>query len=492
MTRTPHILAWLVAAVIAAGSRAQPDPEKQRLAGKYAQESAEAFGRGDYDKAEDLLHRQLVVQPGNFVVLYNLACCRAMRGDAAGGSAFLVRAVEHGFTDVRHLRRDPTLAGLREDETYKRILAAWPRIAADRLEANLKAIREGLSKGYVESRDERLRVAYLSAFDARATAAAIDELGRVAKWADELAMGGVYDEKELADDAWVVVVLPTRADFERWAESVYGPGAVRGMSMIAGSYEHDPKRLVSMDLGATLRHEFMHLLHWRDMTRRGQQHPIWIMEGLCSLAEDFDAGPDGAMTPATSWRTNTVKRIERIGRLTPIADLAKMPQAKFTGTRPLANYAMARAFFLYLSQRGVLREWYGAYVAGYGEDPSGLKALEAVLGMPAKEIDAEFKAWVRALEAVPEQVKPGAASLGVEVEAGAGEGPLVRMVERRSDRAMPAIRMGDVLTAIDGKPVRDLAELVRVLGGYRPGDTVTVSYRRGRLYGDAAVVLVKR
>jgi S1-C subfamily serine protease len=88
------------------------------------------------------------------------------------------------------------------------------------------------------------------------------------------------------------------------------------------------------------------------------------------------------------------------------------------------------------------------------------------------------------------------ASLGLEVDAGTGEGPIVVSIARapRAPRGekRPDLKVSDIITAIDGKAVRDIAELVRVLSGYKPGDTVTVSYRRFRLYGDTEVTLVEK
>src|SRR3954469_21534680 len=52
------------------------DAEK---ASELATESAKAFMAGDIDKAESLLNEQLKLQPKNFVIFYNLACCRAMK-----------------------------------------------------------------------------------------------------------------------------------------------------------------------------------------------------------------------------------------------------------------------------------------------------------------------------------------------------------------------------------------------------------------------------
>ncbi len=103
--------------------------------------------------------------------------------------------------------------------------------------------------------------------------------------------------------------------------------------------------------------------------RRGQDHPIWVKEGLCSLVEDYDLVDSGArdaalrplgrvIRPAPSWRTNIVKRIERGGLLRPIQEWISNPEDRFLGVRPLSNYSLARAMFLYLFERGALRTWW--------------------------------------------------------------------------------------------------------------------------------------
>ncbi|MBI1190786.1 MAG: PDZ domain-containing protein [Tepidisphaera sp.] len=97
---------------------------------------------------------------------------------------------------------------------------------------------------------------------------------------------------------------------------------------------------------------------------------------------------------------------------------------------------------------------------------------------------------MRSLPAVPEEIRSGAASLGLEVDAGSGEGPVVLSFDRRT--GAQGLHINDVITAIDGKPVRDMSELVRVLSGYKPGDEVEVSYRRYKLTGTAKIVLVKK
>src|SRR4051812_41625221 len=55
--------------------------DQSQEAARLANESIRAFLAGDVAKAESLLLDQLKLQPKNFVVYYNLACCRALKHD---------------------------------------------------------------------------------------------------------------------------------------------------------------------------------------------------------------------------------------------------------------------------------------------------------------------------------------------------------------------------------------------------------------------------
>jgi PDZ domain len=474
---------------------AKPGNEKSKP-GKPAEDPLEYFRKGDYARAETLLREQIAAQPENFVPLYNLACCRSMSRDADGAVELLSKAIEKGFCDAHYLRRDAALDPIRGDARFKAILEHWSELLEARRAANLAQAEAAFAgQAYTNASDDKLRLSYRSAFNERAFASAREEVRRVADFAQETLFPDLFAMPAAKDDAWVTVILPTRADFMRWAVSVYGPDVVNATtSTIGGAYEHDAKRLVSMDLGATLRHEFLHVLHWRDNTRRGQSHPIWIQEGLASLVEDVEV-QGGKLVPVASWRTNIAQRLEKLHKLMPIETLAAMPAAKFSSQRPLANYAQARAVFLYLHAQGKLRAWYERYVADWEKDPTGLQSLLAVTESTEKEFDVAYHAWLRALEPVPETIAKGAASLGLDVDSGNGEGPVVSLLDPRA-RNMPDSRTmltrGDVIISIDGKPTRDTAELVRVLGAYKVGDRVTVEYRRVRKFASTTVELVPR
>jgi hypothetical protein len=285
-----------------------------------------------------------------------------------------------------------------------------------------------------------------------------------------------------------------------------------------------------MDLGSSWRHEFWHILHWRDMDQRGQRHPMWVMEGLCSLVEDCDTGPNGEMIPRPSWRTNMIKRLGKSNRLIPWETIFASGQKGFMSERPLAYYGQARAMFLFLADQrttgilpvgsapgdkdapsvpaahgpGLLPAWYAAYTAGYKEDPTGKAAFESVFGKPLKDIERDFRKWVAKLPEVPDEVGRGPANLPVDVGIGGGEGPIVK-IDAMADFLQPnaaakplntgGLKDKDIITAIDGKPIRDLNDLARVLGGYEAGAMVTLSYiREGRggakTHGETKVKLV--
>lgn len=467
-----------------AESRPASDPRAE-----LERRALEAFSRGEHAGAEEALRTLIGIDPGNFVHYYNLACVRAAVGDADGAAELIVQAVEHGFADLEQLRHDPNLARAREHEIVRRLIDRWSEVLDRRIETDLARAREEYGPKYCYERHDALRLGYACSFDEATLGEARDELAAIHAWAMEHIFSPVHPEGlARPDDPWVIVVLPNKADFARWAAETYGPAARGYTKAIGGHYSHDEKKLVTSDLGATLRHEFMHVLHWRSNTRARQLHPIWVQEGLCSLIEDYDVGPGGELVPVESWRTNQARFLAETGKLPPLSALCELPRDRFTASRPLAQYAVARAVFLWLYRQGKLGEWYAHFVAHYREDPSGLASLEAVLGLSGEELDRSFREFARALPKVSEEIRAGDASLGVEIDAtGEGEGLRVSAFVPRSHGS--GLARGDILTHVAGRPTRDYWELVRVLTSLEPGQTVPVRYRRGGSHAETPVTL---
>lgn len=232
------------------------------------------------------------------------------------------------------------------------------------------------------------------------------------------------------------------------------------------------------------------------MDQLGQQHPIWIMEGLCSLPEDVETGGNGEMIVRPSWRTNMARNLARGGALTGWSVLFSMDRNRFISSRPLAFYAQSRAIFMYLFHRGKLGAWYAAYVQNFSADPTGKMAMERVFEQPLAQIERDYRLWLRDLPVAESELGRQAANLPFEVLPGAGDGPTVLIdllgsLDRRSPQQDTAgLKNGDVLTALNETQIRDSYELAHALADLEPGTTVTVSYRRGNKHGTASIKLV--
>lgn len=516
-------VAWLSAFTIgamAAGQPSQPSPapepgkpvevtveqaEKQRA--RLNKIAFAAFDRKDWAAAEAALRELIPYDADNFVPWYNLACALAMQGKADEAMQMLDQSIARGFSDRLQLERDEQLAAVRTTERYKALLATWDQLLDRRGQSNLEFARKVFTTRetaarYTAERDESLRLSYLSAFDPTLFGEAKSQLTLLSDWWNREVIGKVGPTNkprpaslESAAVPWVTVVLPTRPDYARWAQGRFGEAWER----IGGQYSHDNKLLVAMDLGATLRHEYWHVLHWRDQDQRGQRHPIWIMEGLCSLVEDVaSTSPGAAFKPIPSWRTNQARRLATAAGLMPWTTLFALDPKRFSQTRPLAQYAQSRAIFLFLHERGQLGAWYAAYVGGFDEDPTGGHAFVEVFGKPIKEIEREFRLWLRDLPQVTDTIGNAAANLPFDVGPGSGDGPTVDAppdlsFTRSNTRALggpDGLKHQDVITAINGTPIRDLNDLARVLGELDAGTQVTVAYRRKDKHGTARITLV--
>ncbi|MCL4220812.1 MAG: PDZ domain-containing protein [Phycisphaerales bacterium] len=471
-----------------AADRIASEFERREKSSQLQAQAVTAFESGDYTLAEEIFEKQAEVDPGNFTVHFNLACVRAVQGDADEAMQHLVDAVKTGFVDAYQLRRDPSLASLQNDPRLHAMLDHWPRIIDAHRAANTESAQRWIGEHAEHRTLHALRIECISNHDAISTDAAVRELELVAAFAHT-----IIPDIHAADplDPWVVVALPDQRHFMTWSISTFGPSARQTFSQIGGAYDHDARRLVAMDLGATLRHEFFHVLHWRDMSRRGVVAPIWIQEGLASLVEDCEVR-GGAVKPVPSWRTNIAKRLEKNGRLPPIEELTQLSHERFSSTRPLRQYALARTFFLYLLDRGVLAPWYQRTAAGDADDPSGLKALSKLLDQTPEQIHADYRKWVSALPMVPENSDDLDVTMGMRLETGIGEGPVILGFTIAAVRTESGLKLRDTITAIDGQSTRDLQELIRVLGGTRPGQSITIDYRRGKLAGQTTLTLRER
>lgn len=477
--------------VCAGAARSQPasvDASASDRIDVLESRSLEALEAGDFKRASEGLREVAAARPKDPFVHYNLACALAAGGETDQAIAALTEAIAVGFIDFFHMERDPHLASLKPTARYQAIVLGWGELMEARGASDHESLKAALGHGYTFERDAGVRLNYASAFDAEAFETAKREIVRVARWAARDGDGKGAElfpavaERDARPDAWVSVVLPSQKDFIRIVMS----------DRVGGVYDRDRKRLISRDVGPSLRHEFFHVLHWRHMDRLGQEHPYWIMEGMAALVEDVGDDGEGGIVVLPSWRTNTAKRLADAGRLTPWKTLFALDRERFLGDRARAFYAQSRAVFMYMLSMGKLEAWYRTYTegdagqGGYAADATGGRAIEVVFGSPLQSVEKDFRKWVRGLEVVGETAHPGEAGLGATVQEGAGDGVVISRVvqDRGVGRAGPPekrLRMRDVVVAIDGEPTPTLDDYYRVLSARTTGERVTVQVRRGAL-----------
>lgn len=75
---------------------------------------------GRYEEAQRLFKAALEIEPGDQVVLYNLACAEALEGRSDAAIAHLTDAVSENKRLHKHALKDPELASIRDDPRFPR------------------------------------------------------------------------------------------------------------------------------------------------------------------------------------------------------------------------------------------------------------------------------------------------------------------------------------------------------------------------------------
>lgn len=465
------LLALLLVAALSPPALAQEPPAQ------VASERAvfRAFDAGDYQQAAALIEEYLRQRPNDPQMLYNLACACSRLGEIEKAGSALLRAVKAGFRDFEHMKTDPDLAAIRDEEIFQAILEAARRVAGSPTDA-LQRWKDTFGKdGYRYEVDEERHLAF---------ATALDEVSHK-EMCEMLQHQADHLTKTLFGDPptyCVLVAVPSPQD----AAVLFG-----GDAAIGGRYEHATRRLISRDIGSSLRHEFVHAMHYGHMERLGltEPHPIWIQEGLATLYETYERAEDGTITFLPNERTNIANRLAKSGRLTKWEDLFSMSPERFM-TRPGQLYPQVRAIFEYLAEEGKLGDWYRAYVEHFREDATGARAFQIVFGKPAEEVERIWQNWVRKRPEIDTRIDYGDASLGIEGDInGSNDGVLVARILPGSAASRSGLRPGDVIVSIDGRPTRTFAALRAVIGARRVGDRVELRIRRNGRYSTVSLVL---
>ena len=220
------------------------------------------FQAEEYAKAAATMRKVLAINPVSGPDWYNLACAHSRMANLPEAVACLTMAIQHGYASFRHMERDEDLSAVRSLGAYKALLARKDAIQRARAEKIVSALRAKFGKDYLYEIDHDRKIVFATNVDRKT----LDEMKQSlthyasAQWRDLFTH---------SFEQYVTVVVP-----KNWSAGRVG-----------GYYNRATRALVCKSVGMVLTHEFTHALHFADMTARGQQHPIWVAEGLATLFE---------------------------------------------------------------------------------------------------------------------------------------------------------------------------------------------------------------
>jgi tetratricopeptide (TPR) repeat protein len=450
----------------------RPAPRDLKKLAHLTRSAIQLLEQSKLDEAERVLRQALSLDPRYTINLYNFACLRAVQGRHDEAIDYLERAAEAGFTDFTHIAADRDLDALRDLPRYRQFFSRkgfFQRKAADEAVAELK---ERFGDGYLYEIDERAKLIFATNVDATTLAALKGWL--TAQAASQWKL--LFEHKP---DNFITVVVPSAADFRKIVRT---PG-------VGGFYNDEARILIAQRLGQVMTHEFTHALHAADRAPLGQDHPIWIAEGLASMYEAATFDGDN-LVPADNFRLGLLQNASRGKKLIPLEKLLRMTQKEFVGRAHIA-YGQAGSLMLYLYEKKLVRPFYDAYKADFEKDPTGQSALEWVTGKTLAEVEKDWTKWMLSRKAPAANTGPAGAFLGAQLEE-ISDGLKVGSVLPKGAADTAGLRAGDVLVGIGGREVRDFGGFYPLLSTYRPGERVVLRIRRDGKYLDLPIKLGNR
>ena len=265
---------------------------------------------------------------------------------------------------------------------------------------------------------------------------------------------------------YLTVILPTAKDYWKLAPA----------KNVMGFYQAKDSKLISIDRGRVLVHEFTHALHHADAEALKQIHPIWIREGFATL---FEAGRITAkgLEPQVDARLINLQKALRTKKAFPLGRLLRFNDRQFMKDAELC-YAQSRYLMLYLHERGLLKKWYERYKAGFAKDRSGLKALEKLLRKRIPDIDSDWSQWVAKLRLPWGESRAHEARLGIRTRDDSQGPKVVGLAAGGAAEGSGLIRVGDIIEEFDGRPTPRCAHLIAAIRAAGAKQTVTVHLRR--------------
>ena len=456
----------------AARPATSPSSDDGERVAQFSRVAAAAMKAGKLVDAEAALRSALELDPHDEVILYNLACVKSLQGRGDAAMDCLERAAREGFTDFVHIQRDPDLAGIRQLPRYQDLLAhkdEYQRRQAIRL---VQWLKRELGPAYTYDVDEPHKLIFAACTDQQT----LEALKRHLAMQESSLCQQLFQHRP---DQYITVILPSAADFRRFMPR----------AGVGGYYVPEQRRLVVQRLGSFMAHEFTHALHDADRSAEGQEHPVWICEGLATLMEPARFEGEKLIL-RDGFRLAEIQAAGRQEHLVPLARLFTMDQPAFERT-PINAYGQSGSIMLYLYEKGLLRKFYETYKAAYATDKTGRLALEQATGMKLMEFEREWKAWMLSRTPPAQTTGPQGAVLGVRFAA-VNDGLRVASLVPTGPAAQRGIRVGDVLVGINQTDIRDYDALLQTLADCHPGQSVTLHLRRGVQYLEVPITLARR
>ena len=455
----------------------QARSQAQRLT-ELTHRAIQLMEAGKYAKAESVLAEALAIDPKEPTDLYNMACLLALTNRQEQALDFLERSAEAGFVDFNKFAQDSDLDSLRDLPRYKAFIAKKDEYLHKAAEAIIEALRKTYGDDYLYEIDDADKLIFATNTDRPTLDALKQNLVRQAhsQWEQ------IFEHKP---DEYICVVVPSPREFHRLIPI---PG-------IEGIYQHEIRTLIAKGLGFVTMHEFTHALHFADVEPLGQEHPIWLVEGMAVLFEhaEYEKGPDGTevLVPKDNERLVRLQAEARQKKLMPLSRLLKMDHKEFMDQRVMQCYAESGSIMHYLYDQKLLRKFYDTFKTTYAKDKTGRAALEATVGKPLEEFEKDWETWM--LTRLPPSGKITVDSPYLGVDFGeANDGMLIQTMKTGGPAARAGLRVGDVIIAVDGEETRDQMTFGPLMTSHKPGDKVILRLRRNHAYLEVPMILGSR
>lgn len=447
-------------------------PRDRVRAYELARQSIERLSANDPAGAEALLRQALAIIPDKAVWHYNLASILCGKGQADHAMDSLERAVDCGFTDFTRLKTTNDVAAVRSSPRFEKLLARQDEIRRAVADRAIAQYRDQFGPNYHYAADEQHKLIFAVAADESSLDAIRQSLDR-----QSTVLGAELFTNR--PDEFIRILVPNLYDYRRLMRT-------RG---VLGIYEDETRTLLAERFGQVMTHEFTHALHAADQRALGQEHPLWLREGLASLCETADFA-DGKFAPVDNYRLPFIQSAGKRGALWPFEKMLKLTLLDFSRS-PLLAYGQTGSVMLYLHDTGNLRKFYEAYTHSYASDPSGKAALEQVTGMKLDALETAWREWMLKRKAPSSAPVQGGAYLGIHFTQ-VIDGLRAMVVIPTGPAAAAGVQAGDVLVSMDGKDVRDHQTLNPIIAAHKPGDKVALRVRRDGMEINVEVTLGER